>query len=458
MILQSGKQQLTITLLAAAFLTGTLLYAQSPAPATSPTTQSAAMEQTLDQLIPDLGASDSATRQAASERLNQLPFTALPALRQRLSKISDPETAARLQALIEKLEEDQTLSPTLITLDVKNASIDDVIDALTKQTPYPVKIWPERGWPRNDAKPITLQVQQQPLLSVLAQISHQTPLIISNMGANDSGITVQGNGEFPNREAHSDTFFLGLTSINRNYDINLTPTPGTESPNRHFTFSTVIFGDPRLTIIEEPSYLLLTQVTDSNDNSLLVDSPTNKGKLGSPTRTTPWINHFWNFHTELAYPTNPGTKITSLKGEAHFIVQSRTASVTFTDLKAVGQEQNLEGMQVILENFKGNSKGHLSTSLIFRPKRMPTPNFRKLFESPRNVQIQLCDDQDRVLATSNGPSGGGSDSERKYEYGFSIQNDNPKIDTPTPTKLKISLPTKQKEIILPFEFKDIPIP
>jgi hypothetical protein len=426
--------------------------ATAPATSTAPSTQTAAIAKALDQLLPDLSAPDYATREAANQQLAKLGPDALPALRQRLPEVHDAETRTRLTALVDKLEEDEALSPTLVSLDVKNSSIDDVVDALARQTSFPLKAWPERGF-RNGNPAVTLHVERQPLLAVLARISEQSPLRPAEMG-DRSGMTLNIGNRMPLRLAHYGSFAIGLNSIDRTYNVDLNETPGAEQIQKRFAVSMTIYGDYKLQVLESPTRARLTTAVDDKGNSLVPPS-TNHDQLLTENS---FGGHEWGVSADLLYPDAPGTTIKKLQGEFRARVTTRTAQIRFSDLKKANETQPLDGMQVNFVSFKQPSAGSWSVSLTFRVANMPLASFHRLFDADRRLHVQLLDEHDKCVTESNGYGGGGDDKERTYEFSFYVNNPGNKKPALVPTKLQVTIPVAEKEITIPFEFKDIPIP
>ncbi|MEI8195048.1 MAG: hypothetical protein WCI73_03980 [Phycisphaerae bacterium] len=438
--------------------------ATSPATATAPATpvslspQQVALGRKIDGLLPQLAADDFAVREEASKQLNDLGVAALPILRQRLTSISDAETKTRVGSLIEKLEEAAALSPTLVTLELKDAGIHDAVEALAKVVSFPIKAWPERGFGGNDNRGVTLQVDKQPFWFVIQKISDQTPIRPMNMGGNRKGLTLQINNAFPRRVVFSGAFAVAATSIDRQYRADLNKEPGGDETSKSFAISLATFSDPRLRVLRQPSRAVLTQAVDEKGNSLIPEG----NVTGDLTNENSWGYCETSFSVPLRYPEAPGATLKSLKGELHAIVQTRTAAVDFADLSAKNVGKKLEGMEVTFESFTTTNPTSFAVKVKLRPGTMAKAMWQSIYQNNRQLlTVNLLDAQDKPVGENGGANGGGWDKEVSYQYNFNVQDESGGRNKPSfgpPAKLRLEIATRQKDVTIPFEFKDLPIP
>jgi hypothetical protein len=98
-----------------------VLLGQTPGPAPDP-----------DALIEKLGSASYAEREA-TKSLESLGSKALPALRSAL-KAKDPEVRIRAKAMINRIEGNLLIQESLVRLDFKDVSLDEIVKSLKKQT------------------------------------------------------------------------------------------------------------------------------------------------------------------------------------------------------------------------------------------------------------------------------------------------------------------------------------
>ena len=83
-------------------------------------------------LVEKLGSAHDAEREA-TKSLESLGSKALPALRSAL-KTRDPEVRARARSLLNKIEGNLLIQESLVRLDFKDATLDEIVKSLKKQT------------------------------------------------------------------------------------------------------------------------------------------------------------------------------------------------------------------------------------------------------------------------------------------------------------------------------------
>jgi hypothetical protein len=136
------------------------------------------------QLVEKLGATEFAEREAASKRLEELGVLALDDLRA-ACKSDNPEIADRAKDLVRKIERrvssERILAPTLVELDAKDAPLDDVLAALSKQAGYEVVLG---GLKAEEAagKKITVATGKVPFWSAVLKVCDVAELQVAGSG------------------------------------------------------------------------------------------------------------------------------------------------------------------------------------------------------------------------------------------------------------------------------------
>ena len=103
-------------------------------------------------LVEKLGSASYAEREA-TKSLESLGSKALPALKPAL-KARDPEVRMRARALINKIEGNLLIQESLVRLDFKDATLDEIVKSLSKQAGFEVGLAPAGlapGGPRRTA-------------------------------------------------------------------------------------------------------------------------------------------------------------------------------------------------------------------------------------------------------------------------------------------------------------------
>lgn len=133
----------------------------------------------IQQLVAELGNADFATREAAEQELDRLGETALEDLRSACQS-SNAETARRARVLVgrieRRLDNERTVAATVAELDIVDASLDEVLKELSKQSGY--KLTSHRGGPE---KSLTLKTGKVPFWEAVVRLCDAADLQIASV-------------------------------------------------------------------------------------------------------------------------------------------------------------------------------------------------------------------------------------------------------------------------------------
>jgi hypothetical protein len=129
-------------------------------------------------LIEKLGSGDFEDRENATEELDKLGLAALEALK-KASQSADAEVRRRAEELVVKIEKREAstliLKPTRVTLSLKDVPVQQAVDALAKQTGFPIRLQDPEG--KLNSTRVTLEVKDAPFWDVLNTLSAQANLV-----------------------------------------------------------------------------------------------------------------------------------------------------------------------------------------------------------------------------------------------------------------------------------------
>ena len=152
-----------------------------PRPPPPPPTTSAAVD--WPTLLKNRASPDYATRNAAQAQLENLPLDQYDTLKQRAAGENDPEVKAGLQAALEAMTRTKFLLSSPLSIDVRNATLADVAQALNKALNANLIAASE-----SDGERFTLSARQRPFWEIISQVAEQTPLRFSDLP--DSRMTI----------------------------------------------------------------------------------------------------------------------------------------------------------------------------------------------------------------------------------------------------------------------------
>jgi hypothetical protein len=160
-------KRLPLVALVLGLLLGSLLLADTPAD-----------NKKIGQLIEKLGSTDFDEREQAAQELDKIGSAALEALKQAV-KSDDAEVRRQASELVSRIEKREAssllLKPTRVTLSLKDATVDEAIAALRKQTDFPFTVVD----PENKLKDvrITLELKDVAFFAALDALCEKAGLV-----------------------------------------------------------------------------------------------------------------------------------------------------------------------------------------------------------------------------------------------------------------------------------------
>jgi hypothetical protein len=129
-------------------------------------------------LIVELSSSDFAHREQAEDAIVARGTVAVPAITQTLATTQDVDLKERLQSALSRIDREQMLLPTLVTLDRTFPTPLDAFTAVAKATGLTVEVRPEAAELANAPAPVTIKVTDEPWLALLDRT-----IVVTGIGA-----------------------------------------------------------------------------------------------------------------------------------------------------------------------------------------------------------------------------------------------------------------------------------
>lgn len=427
-------------ILAAALLLASLSAAAGANPPTAPASQPDNAR--WQAIIKQLGADDFAVRSAAQKDLDQMTWRQLDFLRHAADTAADPEVKARLAARVVAIEEDQAINPPPISLELKDATTADVADAFSKILGLKLEVWPPHGNGQNFL--YTLSAKEKPFWEVFMELARQHPLSLMDIG-NQLNLSSQ-SGQSWRTGMIVGPVAIFPQNITRQRVANIQADQGQELTPESGTLYCQVVIDPRVCLVKY-SNPIFTSIVDDVGNVLHREAA-NAGNLWDVNGHI----SIQGISASLQIPEKKGTRIVSAKGTFHFVAQTAEEHAVIDDVeKKVGQSFTVAGTSVRVSRFtvqdQPNNNANISMTLDagiadaaghFQERLGPNPN---AFPA---VALTLLDSTGKIAFTNNFRAG---------SMGASVGG-----QFTGPYKLRLSIPTKTKDITLPFELKDLPLP
>ncbi len=193
-----------------------------------------------------------AEREAAQRSLEKATWRDVSALRALAASATDAEVKARLQQRLEGLELEMFVRPPLVSLEVKDARIEEVAGALSKATGVAWTAWP--GGPKGG--PWTLKAEERPLWELFTELEKQAGVHVVNyqgrvvLGAGEKQAGVFGHiqGGWTETVAGDYLFYVGMAQ-GAGLAIHTGPMDAAEYARPMIKLEYGFRGDPRLRLV-----------------------------------------------------------------------------------------------------------------------------------------------------------------------------------------------------------------
>ena len=443
---------------AAAWTAGAL--AQQPT--TRPVTQPAAAQ--IGSLINQLGDENFRTRQAAEDKLVDIGDAAKPFLTKLLSETKDPEVRSRAESALREISRKSPTEPTLVSLHLKNAPMNLAVGELSRQVGIEINVWPPGNF-GNNQKNISIDVDRQPFWEVVRQACAQSEWGPEHYGnGRNSVLTLTPNGgNWGKRPATMQGQFMVMAANVQRHETLDFGDPN--NPSRQYSLYVHVCADPKMRIVRANTNLEVSRAVDEKGNSLVVKQD---GYMGyNSNNQNPW---FWELQAPLQLRPDIGKKLVEFKGVAKFSAQTKTErweldnplkikdaqkklqndTITVT-VKSVAAIPNNTGIEVQVGITIKSKVGFNIFGRGGPEQQNPLTDYNVLQQI-----IKVVDAKGRQFQWGGGGGGGGGTS---WDYSLNFQpRDANGQQTGEPAKVIWELPLEVKEIAVPVEFKDLPLP
>jgi hypothetical protein len=340
-------------------------------------------------------------------------------------------------------EEWAAINPPPISIDIKEANAAELGVALSKATGKIIAVRPQLSASGRNAR-YTLTASQQPFWEVFLQLDRQYHLsaIPQRDSEEPADLTVISGGVLspivqarPSYIAQQKNVVLvGGVLIYSPFIQNL----GTASPG-HLSFQWQVAVDPRIEV--QDATFSLDGLVDDQGNVLAWSFGMAPNSLTSPSA----VRRDWWIRQGLLIPENMGGKIPSIKGKVTLVVveEEQTALIESPETRlnqaitALGATLRITR----LDSSVGGGRGRGTLEVERVPRSDAAPD-----NSPETLPLRLAlaDAKDKQIWWGNlsrGVAGG------RYPGPMTL-----------PLKLEVAVATKTREITIPFEFTDLPLP
>lgn len=408
------------------------------AAAAEPATQSSAI--LTDDWLRQLEATDARVRQAAVDRLVQLGPRAEPAVHDLLDRDLGPDTRRNIEVALERARDARLLGASMITLHVTNAPADQVLRSIAGQCQGNVPVLPGNLF-ENGPK-VSLDFDRRPFWEVIHEFAER--LGVDYLSA-DGEVRLAHSGE----RRHGVTQPVGAFLV----------TADAIGYRSRLNVELAVYAEPKIVVARVGDFTL-DRAADDQGKPLL---PLTTRRPGG----RPWFGGRGGFgrfadsgprRIVLPYktPAEEVTKISRFRGSIAVLAQAGTQMWEIADPLTLTPQTKMVGtLPVTLQRFaaKRSGKGYELQGLIAEISSDPAGR-DEVLESMR-TRLRLLDSEGRAFKSGEVDATRTSEGTRVVAD-FSLPDvQNSKIGPPT--RLAWEIPAELRKVVLPFDFRDIPI-
>lgn len=336
-------------------------------------------------------------------------------------------------------------NPSRITLHLQDASPKAAFAQLSQQAatnlrPYPPNLWESRTWP-----PVKVDLDNASFWQALRELCGQTGLSLHRLGAQRDPVLMASGGrslwEYPAVE--HGPFLIFAQSIRRLHTANLSQA---QPVQRVCTIQLLLYVEPRIALMKAANQAEITQAIDEKGQAL---APAGAG--GALVAATSGI---WPLTATFSTPPQAGSRLVRLEGRIRTLVQSTRQLVEVPEvLKAANVTRAVGGHRLEVRSVRVAGETY-----TFQISILPDPQQPKLWEGMNLAStFRLVDAQGRGLTLRNS-SGGGEADRIDLNLTFGREDWGGGEGAGEPARLIWDVPLQLKELAIPFQFTDLPLP
>lgn len=421
------------------------------------TTQSSA---DIESLIHELSGDSWKARQRAQDALVTIGPDARARLQELVHETPNDEVRTRAEAALQQIAENEETGTSLITLDASDLASKSAFAEIARQAHTDLEPAIPEFWDQMRDSRTSIHVTQQPFWSVMREMAEKTGIELSQWNEGLKLVQTGGNGPTRGIACVSGPYLIIANSVNRSESIdlnqlhaparNVADVPPTE---RSFAVQLTAFAEPKLHVLQAASSAMLEVAVDNKGNSLL--PPAAPGDA-APSMTG--ITSTWSMTAALEYPgPQIGTRIKRLKGKVNVVLQTKFQSLEVKNILSAHNIRRAVGAtQIVFKGMTKNGEQYELSASATLPDSSHQDEWTRLqaIFSARNVK--LFDAKGVVWNFAGAGINGGNNG---VEVTMTFSNDGHVTPTPgEPNRLVVQVPTESKEVAVPFEFSDLPIP
>ena len=351
--------------------------------------------------------------------------------------------------------------PAVVTLHVRDGAVRKVVEELSRQAGAVLPLTPPDLFDQTPLPPVTLDVERQPFWTALEELSRKTGL--EPMASPDDPyprlvLGLNGGGFWQEPHVVSGPLVVFANEVERNHSVELRrSTPG--EFERRITVNLTAFAEPGLRVLSASPGVKVTAAVDEAGHRLSATPGDPETPDFSPASNPGNGLYAWNLAVVLDAPPAGAKSIAKLAGVTYVRVQTASERVEIDDvMKQRNLTRTVAGVPFTLKSLKKVDIEYLLQLSLRRDKKREV-EWQNLHGSIYNGRMALYDEKGRLVA-GRATENGGDYGERKIDATLRFVRE-PGVSDPNagePYKLVWLAPTASKDLPVPFELHDLPIP
>ena len=404
----------------------------------------------IDALITQLGDPDWHRREAAQERLVLMGREAQPNLERASNESPDPEIRERAAAALATIAANAETGPSIITIRGEDIPLREVFKQLSEQAGVALETYPPDVLEQQRNAKVSLDIDHQPFWEAMRQITEKTGYALQQW--DNTGVKLmQGGPQTEGVSVVSGAYVVSAVRVSRSRSVEL---GGAQNAYEDFNVQLTARAEPKLRLLRVGYAPNLEEATDEHGNSLLPDAHAQPpgGYAIAPAGV-------WQFPARLHAPPDVGRRIARLKGSIDVAVQTRYEQLEVPDIVSARSVNKVAGgVRFVIKELRRTGETW-TLDLLVRPDGAPLPEaeWERLLQILPTADIKLLDGRGEVFQrTGSSTSGGPEQVEMTIEFTPRAWGHDRKLGEPS--KLVWTVPTETRDVSVPFEFRDLPMP
>jgi hypothetical protein len=340
--------------------------------------------------------------------------------------------------------------PTLITLDLKQVTPRQALQEIAKQAKVDLNAGNEGGggasgfFAQMMSQRMDVSLKNEPFWPAFLGVAKQSNLLPYSEWNQPTRISLRQGGNMsttrPSKAVGSS--LIVLESITSRFDADLT---GPRAPTRALNVNLQLYVEPKLKPYRISRVATIETAVDEKGTSLIAPvQPWADRQGGGPESV--WTR---DVDCNLLFPDSAGGRIARLKGYASIAVAGPEKTEKIDDpMGKKNVDVKIDGVMVRLVELRkrgGNQYEARMAGDINSPVFKEYEKFQKI--------LKIVDANGKEFQHSGGSWGGGRGTTMDFGLMFTAPD-----GASEPKEARITLPTAMKEIRVPFEFLDLPLP